>query len=134
MSIIQRIHFQKHGDFRGQLFVAETAKNIPFSVKRAYWITGTLSEVERGFHAHKQLQQVAVAVAGSCEIVLDNGHTKESVILDRPDRGLFIGPGIWHIMRNFSGDCVLLVLADALYEESDYIRRYDEFLKHVMHT
>lgn len=96
---------------------------------RAYWISGTPSDVERGFHAHKELQQVAVAVAGSCEIELDDGKSKETVVLDSPDKGLFIGSGTWRVIRNFSEDCVLLVFADQLYDEEDYIRDFDNFLK-----
>ncbi|MDB4488461.1 FdtA/QdtA family cupin domain-containing protein, partial [bacterium] len=83
----------------------------------------------RGFHAHKKLQQIAVAVTGSCEMILDDGKEKESVCLDSSTKGLYIGPGFWRVMRNFTPDCVLLVLADRHYDESEYIRNYDEFLE-----
>jgi len=85
--------------------------------------------VERGFHAHKDLQQIAIAVTGSCEIILDDGEEQKSVLLDNSTKGLYIGPGFWRVMCNFTPDCVLLVLADQHYDESDYIRSYDEFLK-----
>lgn len=121
---------QKRGDQRGHLCVAEFEKEIPFEIKRVYWIYGTAQGIERGFHAHKQLKQVAVAVAGSCEIELNDGKSTETVTLQSPDQGLVIGPGIWRVMRNFSEDCVLLVFADALYNEADYIRNYEEFLNY----
>lgn len=130
MSLINLIPLQKRGDQRGHLCVAEFEKEIPFEIKRVYWIYGTAQGIERGFHAHKQLKQVAVAVAGSCEIELNDGKSTETVTLQSPDQGLVIGPGIWRVMRNFSEDCVLLVFADALYNEADYIRNYEEFLNY----
>jgi dTDP-4-dehydrorhamnose 3,5-epimerase-like enzyme len=121
------INLQSLGDSRGGLVVAEAQRHIPFEVKRVYWIHGTQSGVERGFHAHKALRQVAVAVAGSCEMVLDDGKGKVTVHLDSGTKGVFIGPGVWHYMKNFTPDCVLLVFADAHYDENDYIRDYEEF-------
>jgi dTDP-4-dehydrorhamnose 3,5-epimerase-like enzyme len=100
-------------------------------VRRVYYIFGTKPGVERGFHAHKALNQVAVAVAGACEMVLDDGETKTTVRLDSAAKGLLIGPGMWRVMRNFTTDCVLLVLADKHYDEADYIRDYEEFIKTV---
>ena len=108
--------------------VAEAQRHIPFEVKRVYWIHGTQPGVERGFHAHQALQQVAVAVSGSCEMVLDDGKNSVSVSLDSPTSGVVIEPGVWHYMKNFTFDCVLVVFADAHYAESDYIRNYHDFL------
>lgn len=122
------IELQALGDSRGGLVVAEALKNIPFEIKRVYWIHSTQKGVERGFHGHKALQQVAVAVSGSCEIVLDNGDMKATVSLDSPSKGVSIGSGVWRVIKNFSSDCVLVVFANSLYDESDYIRDYDEFL------
>lgn len=119
------------GDDRGSLVVVETQQDLPFELKRVYYIFGTKEGVERGFHAHKNLQQVAVAVRGSCTMVLDDGHEKVEVLLNNPTQGLYIGSMIWRVMKNFSEDCVLLVFADQHYAESDYIRSYDDFLNAI---
>lgn len=119
------------GDARGSLSVVESCRAVPFEIKRVYYIYGTQSGVERGFHAHKALQQLAVAVSGSCDMVLDDGSQTKTVHLDSPSKGVRIGSGVWRVMKNFTPDCVLVVFADALYDESDYIRDYDEFLKTV---
>lgn len=123
------INFKPLGDERGSLVAIESDLGIPFPIRRVYYIFDTKTGVERGFHAHKKLQQIAVAVTGSCEMILDDGKEKESVCLDSSTKGLYIGPGFWRVMRNFSPDCVLLVLADRHYDESEYIRNYDEFLE-----
>lgn len=123
--------FQPHGDERGQLIAIEAQKDIPFEVKRVYYIYDTKERVRRGFHAHKSLQQILVCVHGSCKIHLDNGTETEEVVLDKPDVGLYIASDMWREMYDFSPDAVLLVLASEHYNESDYIRNYDEFLKYV---
>lgn len=123
------INFKSLGDERGCLIAIEAERSVPFPVRRVYYIFGTHTGVERGFHAHKALNQVAVAVSGSCEIVLDDGETKTTVLLDSAGKGLLIGPSIWRVIKNFTPDCVLLLLADQHYDEADYIRNYDEFLK-----
>lgn len=115
------------GDPRGALVAVEAESTVPFQIKRVYYVYRTGSGVERGFHAHKALQQVAIAVSGSCEMVLNDGMSETSVLLDSPEKGLYIGPGVWRVMRNFSSDCVLLVLADQHYDEDDYIRDYNKF-------
>ena len=125
------INFKPLGDDRGNLIAIEAEKSVPFSVRRVYYIFATKEGVERGFHAHKNLNQVAVAVTGSCEMVLDDGGCETSVLLDSAQKGVLIGPGVWRVMRNFSSDCVLLVLADQHYEEADYIRDYKEFKEWV---
>ena len=121
------INFKPLGDDRGVLISIEAEKSVPFKVRRVYYIFATKEGVERGFHAHKALNQVAVAVAGSCEMVLDDGDCETSVHLDSAQTGVLIGPGVWRVMRNFSSDCVLMVLADQHYDEADYIRDYKEF-------
>lgn len=128
------INLQALGDSRGGLVVAEAQRHIPFEVKRVYWIHGTQSGVERGFHAHKALRQVAVAVSGSCEMVLDDGANTISVTLEASDQGVVIEPDVWHYMTDFTPDCVLLVFADAHYDEADYIRDYHEFIDTVNRT
>jgi dTDP-4-dehydrorhamnose 3,5-epimerase-like enzyme len=119
------------GDDRGSLVAVETQQDLPFELKRVYYIFGTKEGVERGFHAHKNLQQVAVAVRGSCTMVLDDGREKTEVLLSDPTQGLYIGSMLWRVMKNFSEDCVLLVFADQHYTESDYIRNYDDFLNEI---
>lgn len=129
MTLATFIAFQSKGDDRGSLVALESAKNIPFEIKRVYYIFDTKSDVVRGLHAHKDLSQVMVCLKGSCRVVLDNGSTKEQVILESPNKGLLIDNMLWHEMHDFSADCVLLVLANEHYDESDYIRDYDDFLK-----
>lgn len=119
------------GDERGSLVAVETQQDLPFELKRVYYIFGTKEGVERGFHAHKNLQQVAVAVRGSCTMVLDDGHEKLEILLNDPTQGLYIGSMIWRVMKNFTEDCVLLVFADQHYSESDYIRSYSDFLNAI---
>ena len=130
MDII-KYKFQQHGDARGQLVALEEDKEIPFAVKRVYYIYDTLQEVRRGFHAHKELEQILICVHGNCKILLDNGQEKETIVLDKPYEGLYISNDIWREMFDFSPDAVLLVLASQLYDEADYIRDYDEFIKFV---
>lgn len=128
---IKTVDFEEHGDDRGTLVALEQHKNIPFEVKRCYYMYDTKPGVRRGFHAHKALKQVLICVHGSCKILLDNGKEKEIVDLDKPNRGLFIESNIWREMFDFSEDAVLMVLASELYDESDYIRDYDEFIRYV---
>ena len=131
MSLIKTINFKPLGDERGSLVALEGNKNVPFDIKRAYYIFGTKKGVSRGFHAHRNLKQVAVCVTGSCCFVLDNGKQREEVVLDKPTIGLLIDDLTWREMYDFSPDCVLMVLASEHYDESDYIRDYQEFLKAV---
>lgn len=125
------IKFKPLGDERGSLIAIEAEKSVPFPVRRVYYIFGSKPGVERGFHAHKALNQVAVAVTGSCELVFDNGETQATVDLDSSAKGVLIEPNVWHYMKNFSDDCVLLVLADQHYDEADYIRDYQAFKEWV---
>lgn len=129
MSLIQWIELPNLGDQRGGLVVAETCKNIPFDLKRLYYIFDAKSDVPRGFHAHKELHQIAFCIKGKCKMLMNNGFAKEEVWLDQPNKGLQIPPMIWHEMHDFSEDCVLLVLASEHYDESDYIRDYADFIK-----
>ena len=126
---IKLIDFKKSGDDRGSLISLEQNKNIPFEIKRVYYIYGTKQDVRRGFHAHKQLKQVVICISGSCKFLLDDGKDKKNILLDTPEKGLVISDVIWREMYDFSTDCILMVLADELYDESDYIRDYDEFVK-----
>ncbi|HIF9205989.1 TPA: sugar 3,4-ketoisomerase [Photobacterium damselae] len=128
MSLINLIEFKHLGDDRGGLISLEQNKNIPFDIKRVYYIFDTQQGVTRGFHAHKDLQQVAICIKGSCRFLMDDGHNKAEVVLDKPNIGILIDVMQWHEMHDFSDDCVLLVLASDYYDEADYIRNYDDFL------
>ena len=129
MSLAKFVSFPPQGDERGSLVALESEKIVPFAIKRVYYIFGTQNNVARGFHAHRDLKQVAICVTGKCRMILDNGKKREEVWLDSPIKGLLIDGLIWREMHNFSEDCVLLVLASEYYNEQDYIRSYDEFLK-----
>ncbi len=128
-SLVQLVDIPAHGDARGQLSVAEVGGALPFVVRRVYWIHGTQPGVSRGFHAHRQLSQLCVCVAGSVRLSLFDGRREESVILDSSAKGLLIGPGLWREMHDFSPDCVLMVFADAEYDEADYIRSKEAFIE-----
>ncbi|GAA0796567.1 FdtA/QdtA family cupin domain-containing protein [Faecalicatena orotica] len=123
--------FQQHGDSRGQLVALEEMKDIPFTIKRVYYMYDTGEGVRRGYHAHKSLEQILICIHGSCKIMLDSGFEKKVVSLEKPYEGLYISNNMWREMYDFSSDAVLLVLASELYDESDYIRDYEEFLKMV---
>lgn len=129
MSLINLINFPALGDERGSLVALEANRQIPFDIKRVYYIYGTSQGVARGFHAHKNLRQVAICLKGSCRFVMDDGKDKQDVILATPDKGLLIDAMQWHEMYDFSEDCVLMVLANQLYDELDYIRDYDKFIE-----
>jgi dTDP-4-dehydrorhamnose 3,5-epimerase-like enzyme len=131
MSLINTICFKPLGDERGSLVVLEGNKSVPFDIKRVYYIFGTKESTSRGFHAHRKLKQVAVCVTGSCRFVLDNGKQREEFVLDKPTKGIMIDDLTWREMHDFSPDCVLMVLASEYYNESDYIRDYQEFINVV---
>ena len=128
---VKKYTFQIHGDDRGQLVALEEAKDIPFKIKRVYYMYDTGEGVRRGFHAHKCLEQILICIHGSCKILLDNGVEKETVVLDKPYEGLYVSNDMWREMFDFSPDAVLMVLASELYDEADYIRNYDDFLEYV---
>lgn len=130
MQIVKYV-FQPHGDDRGQLVALEEFNDIPFQIKRVYYIYDTAPGVIRGFHAHKNLQQILICIHGSCKIKLDNGCEKKVVPLEKPYEGLYVSSNMWREMYDFSPHAVLLVLASELYDEADYIRDYQEFLQYV---
>lgn len=129
MSLIKLVELKNLGDERGSMVAIEAKKSIPFDINRVYYIFGTKPGVSRGFHSHIDLQQIAVCVSGRCRMLLDDGKSRESVWLDEPTKGLLIGNNMWREMHDFSEDCVLVVLASEHYDEADYIRSYDEFLR-----
>jgi dTDP-4-dehydrorhamnose 3,5-epimerase-like enzyme len=121
------IEITELGDSRGSLAVLEEGKNIPFEIKRVFYIYGTKDGIRRGYHGHLETRQALIAISGSCKVYLDNLKRKESVTLDKPTKILILEPNDWHEMYDFSHDCVLLVLASTIYFENDYIRNYNDF-------
>jgi len=129
--LFEIIDFKINGDERGSLIAIENNYNVPFDIKRVYYIFDTKDGVRRGFHAHKNLKQLAICVKGSCKFLLDDGRNKANIKLDSPNQGLLIEGLIWREMYDFSEDCVLVVLADEYYDEDDYIRDYEIFMGYV---
>lgn len=121
------IDIRRYSDTRGYLSVVENGIDIPFDIKRIYYLY-MVPEVARGAHAHKALQQLLIATSGSVEVIMDDGREKKSFMLDRPWKGLLIPAGLWRDLENFSGGAVLMCLASEKYKAEDYIRDYNEFL------
>ena len=127
--ITQLKEFKVLGDHRGQLIALESNIQIPFDIKRIFYIYGTQKGIPRGKHSHYKTKQFLVAVNGSCKVTLDNGKEKKTFNLNKQNLGLFQDALVWGTMHDFSEDCVLVVLASEHYDESDYIRDYDKFLE-----
>ncbi|EAI7112088.1 TPA: WxcM-like domain-containing protein [Campylobacter coli] len=128
------LNFNAKSDNRGSLIALENLKEIPFEIKRIYYIYDTKPEFPRGAHAHRELEQVLIMMDGSCELVLNDGKNIKNIILNRPDMGIFIGKNMWREMKNFSYGAKLLVLASDFYNEKEYIRDYEEFLRNINDT
>ncbi|MDE6652812.1 MAG: FdtA/QdtA family cupin domain-containing protein [Muribaculaceae bacterium] len=118
-----------HSDRKGDISVVENAATVPFDVRRIYYLYDVPGGVDRGSHAHRTLSQLIIAASGSFAVTLDDGRVKRTFFLNRPYQGLYVPPGIWRDLRDFSSGSVCLVLASDLYIEDDYIREYDEFKK-----
>ena len=130
MQVVKYV-FQPHGDERGQLVALEEYTDIPFVIKRVYYMYNTVKGVTRGKHAHKSLEQILICIHGSCKVLLDNGYEKKVIPLEKPYEGLYVSSNMWREMYDFSEDAVLMVLASEKYDEADYIRDYDEFLRWI---
>ena len=128
---IVKYKLQKHGDERGHLVALEEMIDVPFEIKRVYYMFDTRPGIVRGMHAHKSLEQLLVCVHGRVTVLLDDGSEKKEVVLDNPYEGLYIANNMWREMRDFSEGAVLMVFASKYYDEGDYIRDYDEFLRFV---
>jgi len=128
---IERVQLQSHGDHGGMLIALEQDRNVPFPIRRVYYIFATQHDVHRGKHAHRHLHQLAVCVRGSVTILVDDGSGPVEVVLNDPSQGLLLGRMVWRELYDFSTDCVLMVLADHLYDPADYITDYDAFLREV---
>lgn len=125
------IELDKHySDRKGNLSVIENSNTIPFDIKRTYYLYDVPGGESRGGHAHRELSQLIVAASGSFTVTLDDANVKRTFTLNRPYQGLYIVPGIWRTLEDFSSGAVCLVLASHLYDEADYIRTYGEFLKY----
>jgi len=118
-------------DSRGKLSIIEFEKIVNFTIKRVYWLYQIQENAIRGGHAHKQLRQLIVALNGSVEIVLDNGKNKSKHVLNSPSLMLEIGPNVWREIVSFINNPIVMILASELYEEDDYIRNYEDFIKHA---
>lgn len=116
-------------DSRGTLVALESFKNVPFDIKRVYYLTKLKSDLPRGFHAHKALKQLVVCISGSCDFIVDDGKERKTIHLSDPTKGLIVESMVWREMHNFSSDCVLLVLASEYYSDEDYIKDYEQFKK-----
>jgi UDP-2-acetamido-3-amino-2,3-dideoxy-glucuronate N-acetyltransferase len=127
MPLVERFQFQHLLNPEGSIVVAHSERDVPFAIQRIYYLYGVPSGQTRGFHAHKTLMQIAVCVRGSCRFRLDNGAESDEIVLSKPSEGIVIRPMMWREMSEFTDDCVLLVLASAPYDESDYIRNYQDF-------
>ena len=124
------IELPKISDRRGNITPVYSNENIPFDIKRVFYLYDIPGGEARGTHAHKQCHQFLIAVSGAFEVVLDDGLNKRTVILNRPYYGLHIPPGIWAAEQGFSSGSVCLVLASEKYDEDDYIREYNDFIEY----
>ena len=124
------IELNKHHSRQGNLSVVENNKDVPFEVKRVYYLYDVPGGESRGAHAHKELSQLIIAASGSFSVTLDDGQVKRTFLLNRPYQGLLVVPGIWRTLDDFSSGSVCMVLASHKYDNNDYIRDYDEFLSY----
>jgi hypothetical protein len=125
------IHFPRIQSRAGNITAVQNGIEVPFEVKRIYYLYDIPGGEDRGAHAHRRLEQLIMAASGSFDITIDDGHNKKTVQLSRPYFGLHIVPGMWRNISNFSSGAICLVLASELYDASDYIRTYEEYLNYV---
>lgn len=125
------LEFNKITDPRGCLTYLQKGVGLPFDLQRVYYLYDVPGGAERGAHGHRSLEQVMIALSGSFDVILDNGSEEKKFTLNLPNRGLYVGPMMWRSLTNFSSGAVCLVLASQPYDESDYFRDYDNFLKEV---
>lgn len=125
------IEIPRFTDERGSLSVVESGQLVPFEIRRVYYLYDIPAGQVRAAHGHRQLEQFMVALSGGFEVQLDDGFERRSVRLDRPDRGLYIAPGMWRDLNGFSGGAVCMVLASMHYTEADYLRNYDDFVAYA---
>jgi len=131
MALVERFVFKQVQHHTGTIVVAEGERDVPFAIRRAYFLFNVPPHETRGAHAHRTLTQVAICAQGSCRLRLDNGRESADIVLNRPNEGVLLPPMVWHQMTEFSAHSLFLVLADDYYDESDYIRSYDDFQREV---
>ena len=135
MNKVQMLEFAQHGDDRGHLVVIEGMKDVPFEIKRAFYIYGSDPEVVRGQHANRESEFVLINVAGTSKVKVKDGEGNEAIFcLNRPHTGIYLPTMVWKDMYDFSSNSVLLVLASTHYNETEYIRNYDEFVKEIQNV
>ena len=125
------VNFSRRDDPRGSLSFVEGGRHVPFEIKRIFYLHNIVPGSSRGGHAHRLLHQVIAALHGSFTVMLDDGTSRKSFLLDRPDQGLHVVPGTWNELSGFSSGAVCFVLASDYFDEADYIRDYDTFLRFV---
>ena len=128
---VRIIDLPKIEDPRGNLTVAQEMMEVPFPIARAYWTYDVPAGESRGGHAHKELEQLIIATSGSFDVTVDDGKDSKTYHLNHPYQGLYVGPGIWRTLNDFSSGAVCLVIASKLFDEEDYIREYDDFIQYV---
>ena len=132
MNKVKMLEFSQHGDDRGHLVVAEGMKDIPFDIKRVFYIYGSDKDVVRGKHANRKTEFVLINVAGTSKVKVKDGEGNEAIFyLNRPHMGIYLPTMVWKDMYDFSEDSVLLVLASEHYDDSEYIRDYNEFVNEI---
>jgi dTDP-4-dehydrorhamnose 3,5-epimerase-like enzyme len=128
---VKFIDLPRRDDPRGSLCFAEEGTHVPFHSKRFFYIFGVPENMARGGHAHKRNEQMHICVNGSLTVTLDDGTTKEEITLSDPGQAMYVGPLVWHTMKNFSPETVLLVLNSEMYSEEEYLRSYEDFLAEI---
>ena len=131
MELCRLLNFTEKGDERGKLVIVEGNQDVPFEIKRLFYIYGSDRDVVRGKHANRDSEFVLINVSGTSKVMVTDGKEKQIVELTKPRQGVYLPKLVWKEMYDFSPDAVLMVLASELYDESDYIRNYDDFLEFV---
>lgn len=127
---VEIITIPKIEDYRGNIAIIENDV-LPFEMKRVYYLFDVPSSAQRGGHSHKEQLEFLIPLSGSFDVILKNGNQTQKVTLNKPDKGLLINVNIWRELENFSSGAVCLVLASEVFSEEDYIRNYEDFLKHI---
>jgi hypothetical protein len=123
------LELDKHSHEKGNISIVENGKEVPFNINRVYYLYDVPGGEDRGAHGHKELRQLIIAASGSFDLILNDGNNKRKITLNRPYVGLLVVPGIWREIVNFSSGSICMVLASHKYDEEDYIRNYEDFLK-----
>ena len=132
MNKVKMLDFKQYGDERGHLVIVEGEKDVPFEIKRAFYIYGSEKGVIRGQHANRKTEFVLINVAGTSKVKVKDGEGNEAIFcLNRPHTGIYLPTMVWKDMYDFSGDSVLLVLANTHYDPEEYIRNYDDFVSEI---